>query len=70
MVVTGSAVATTAGLANSGTIVSKAYRWQGSGCSTATGGGQVALVHQYFAAKQHWPSHENNTSYHTFLPSV
>ena len=42
-----------AGYTAVGTLVSKAYRCQGSGCPMATGGGQVALVHQYFAAKQH-----------------
>ena len=59
-----------AGYAAVGTLVSKAYRCQGSGCPTATGGGQVALVHQYSAAKQHLPSHENSTYCRTILPSV
>ena len=53
MVVNTLAVVITAGYTVVGTLVSKAYRWQGSGCPTATGGGQVALVHQYSAAKQH-----------------
>ena len=52
MVVAGFAVITTAGYTAGGTLVSKAYLCQGSGCPMATGGGQVALVHQYFAAEQ------------------
>ena len=53
MVVAGFAVSATAGYTAGGTLVSKAYRCQGSGCPMATGGGQVALAHQYSAAKQH-----------------
>ena len=47
------AMAMGAGYIAAGTLVSKAYRCQGSGCPMATGGGQVALVHQYSAEKQH-----------------
>ena len=70
MVVAGSAVVATAGYTASGFLVSKAYRCQGSGCLTATGGSQVTLVRQYSAAKQHLPSHKNSTYCHTILPSV
>ena len=70
MVVAGSAVVTTTGYTASGFLVSKAYRCQGSGCLTATGGGQVALVHQYSAVKRYLPSHENSTYCGTILPSI
>ena len=52
------------------TLVSKAYRCQGSGCPTATGSSQVALVHQYSAAKQHLPSHKNSKYCRTIMPSL
>ena len=70
MVVAGFAVVITAGYTGSSFLVSKAYRCQGSGCLAATGGGQVALVRQYSAAKQHLPSHENSMYCRTILPSV
>ena len=48
-------------------LVSKAYRWQPSNCSRATGGCQLVFGYQNSAAKQHWPYHKNSIYYHTSL---